>query len=149
MTATIRRGTATQAWQDLVRDAAAHRGRALDETCESHLVFVLLRHQRETRLLYRAHGIDWLDALHFAGTARTEALRDVGDRCLIVAGLFPELARRRHVSVDYYVDIGRAAYRTAADSGRRAYAALYEQLAVTFRELVQTLQAMRQLATGS
>lgn len=141
----FQQGTSTQLWQALVQEAGRHAGHPLDETRESYLVFVLLRFQRDAQLLSHTHGVDWLDALELAGTARGDALRDVGDRCLLVAGLFPDVAERRRVSVGYYIDIGRAAYQGVADAGRRATAALYEQLAASYRELVRTLAAMRRL----
>jgi len=108
-------------------------------------VFVLLRYQGDAWLLSHAQGLDWLDALNLIGSPRADALRDVGDRCLLVAGLFPGLAERRRVSVDYFIDIGRSAYLGVAGASRQAYAALYEQLARSYRELVVTLNAMRAL----
>ena len=75
---------------------------------------------------------------------QTFALR----QSLLVAGLFPDVAERRRVSVGYYIDIGRAAYQGVADAGRRATAALYEQLAQSYRELVRTLSAMRRLESA-
>lgn len=148
MIETFQHGTPMQLWQALVHEAGRRAGHPLDETRESYLVFVLLRFQRDAQLLSHTHGVDWLDALELAGTARGDALRDVGDRCLLVAGLFPDVAERRRVSVGYYVDIGRAAYQGVADAGRRATAALYEQLAASYRELVRTLSAMRRLESA-
>lgn len=148
MIETFQHGTPMQLWQALVHEAGQRTGHPLDETRESYLVFVLLRFQRDAQLLSHTHGVDWLDALELAGTARGDALRDVGDRCLLVAGLFPDVAERRRVSVGYYVDIGRAAYQGVADAGRRATAALYEQLAQSYRELVRTLSAMRRLESA-
>lgn len=145
MIETFQQGTPVQLWQALVHEAGQRAGHSLDEARESYLVFVLLRFQRDAQLLAHTHGVDWLDALELAGTARGDALRDVGDRCLLVAGLFPDVAERRRVSVGYYIDIGRAAYRGVAEAGRRATAALYEQLAASYRELVRTLAAMRRL----
>lgn len=145
MIETFQHGTPMQLWQALVQESALRAGHPLDQTRESYLVFVLLRFQRDAQLLAHTHGVDWLDALELAGTARGDALRDVGDRCLLVAGLFPDVAERRRVSVGYYIDIGRAAYQGVADAGRRATAALYEQLAASYRELVRTLAAMRRL----
>lgn len=142
---TLRHGTPVQLWQALVHEAGQRAGHPLDDTRESYLVFVLLRFQRDAQLLAHTHGVDWLDALELAGTARGDALRDVGDRCLLVAGLFPDVAERRRVNVGYYIDIGRAAYQGVADAGRRATAALYEQLAASYRELAHTLAAMRRL----
>jgi hypothetical protein len=63
-----------------------------------------------------------------------------------VAGLFPELAERRRVSVEYFMDIGRSAYQGVADVSRQAYAALYRQLSLSYRDLVGTLHAMRLLS---
>lgn len=139
----IRQGAAAALWQAVIREALAARGTALDESQESYLVFVLLRHQRDERLLARIQALEWLDAQAQAGRVRTEALRDVGDRCLLVAGLFPALARRRRVGVDYFVDLGRGAYQGVADAGRDAYADLFARLAVTYHELVATLQSVR------
>ena len=94
-------------------------------------------------LLARAQALDWLDAQSRCGTVRADALRDVGDRCLLIAGLYPGLAERRRVGIDYFVDLGRGAYFEVADASRNAYAALFEQLARSYRELVRTLRAMR------
>jgi hypothetical protein len=74
---------------------------------------------------------------------REQSLREVGDRCLLIAGLFPALAERRRVNVRYFMDIGRSAYLDIADTGRSAYAALFRQLAATYEELVCTLRAVR------
>ena len=141
----LRNGTPVELWQTLVQEACERTGRRLDESSESYLVFVLLRCQADHLLLSHAQGMDWLQALELAGRARADALRDVGDRCLLVAGLFPGLAERRQVSVDYFISIGRSAYQGVADATRQAYAELYEQLARGYRELVRTLNAMRTL----
>lgn len=146
MLETIRNGTPVEIWQGLVHDAYACTGVRLDESSESYLVFVLLRYQNDHHLLTHAHGMDWLLALEQIGSARTDALRDVGDRCLLVAGLFPGLAERRWVSVDYFIAIGRSAYQGVADATRQAYAALYGELAHHYGELVGTLSAVRGLS---
>lgn len=145
MSETIRKGTPAQVWQALVQEAGERAGRPLDEASESYLVFLLLRYQREPWLLAHIFGMDWMEAQTLVGSARTEGLRDVGDRCLVVAGLFPGLAERRRVSVDYFIDIGRSAYQGVADASRHAYATLYRQLSRRYRELVGTLDAMRSL----
>jgi len=146
MSEAIRTGTPAQIWQALVKEAGERNRWPLDETHESYLVFLLLRYQREPWLLSRVYGLDWMEALQQVGTARAESLREVGDRCLVVAGLFPELAERRRVSVEYFMDIGRSAYQGVADASRQAYAALYGQLSQSYRELVETLRAMRLLS---
>lgn len=139
----IRQGAAAELWQSLVREACARCGQTLGEAQESYLVFVLLRHQRDGHLLARTQALEWLDAQLRVGSARADALRDVGDRCLLIAGLFPALAQRRRVSVDYFIDLGRGAYQGVADSGRSGYAELFAQLADSYHHLVAALRGIR------
>lgn len=139
----LRHGAALELWQALVREAAGLRGQALDEAQEAYLVFVLLRYQREQGLLARTQALEWLHAQQQTGRLRADALRDVGDRCLLIAGLFPGLAQRRRVSTDYFIDLGRGAYAEVADCGRSASAELFAQLAAGYAGLVAILRAMR------
>ncbi|RPE75822.1 hypothetical protein [Vulcaniibacterium tengchongense] len=142
----VRQGAPAELWQALVREAAARVGEPLDEPRESYLVFVLLRHQRDEQLLARTQALEWLHAQALPGSERSDALRDVGDRCLLIAGLYPGLAERRRVSVDYFIELGRGAYLGVAEAGRSGYATLFERLAGSYRELVRTLRAVRREA---
>ena len=139
----MRQGASAELWQALVHEAGERAGFALDESRESYLVFVLLRHQGDGHLLARTQALDWLHAQAQSGSVREESLREVGDRCLLIAGLFPSLAERRRVNVRYFMDIGRSAYLGIADTGRSAYAAMFRQLATSYEELVCTLRAVR------
>lgn len=141
--ATIRQGAAAELWQAAIREACRQRGTDLDEAEESYLVFVLLRHQRDAQLLARIQALDWLQAQQQVGRTRADALRDVGDRCLLVAGLFPALARRRRVGLDYFIDLGRGAYQGVAEAGRDGYAELFARLAASYRDLVAVLHGLR------
>lgn len=143
MAGSVRQGAPMELWQALVREAGERAGEPLDEQRESYLVFVLLRHQRDAQLLARIQALEWLHAQSLAGQQHRDALRDVGDRCLLIAGLYPKLAERRRVGVDYFIELGRGAYLGVADTGRSAYAALFEQLARGYHGLVRTLRAMR------
>ena len=142
MIETLHRGAPAELWQAMVREAGERTGHALDEDCESYLVFVLLRYQRESQLLSHTQALDWLHAQAQTGQLRADALRDVGDRCLLVAGLYPGLAQRRRVDVDYFVGLGRGAYMGVAEASRAAYAQLFEHLARAYRQLVRTLSAL-------
>lgn len=139
----VRQDVPVGVWQALVQEAGERAGCALDASRESYLVFVLLRHQRDGQLLSRTQALDWLAAKTHTGAMREQSLREVGDRCLLIAGLFPALAERRRVNVRYFMDIGRSAYLDIADTGRSAYAALFRQLAATYEDLVCTLRAVR------
>lgn len=139
----LRQGTQSELWQALVREGAQARGIALDEHEESYLGFVLIRHLRDAQFAAHTLALDWLVAQEERAQARADALRDVGDRCLLVAGLYPQLADRRRVTPDYFVDLGSGAYAGVADVARAGYAQLFAQLAHAFARLVAVLRAMR------
>ena len=141
--ATIQQGAAAALWQAAVREAETRSATPLGETQESYLVFVLLRHQNDPELLARVQALEWLRAQECTGRTRADALRDVGDRCLLIAGLYPALAQRRRVSVDYFTTLGRGAYRDVAEACRNAYADLFAQLAAHYDALVQVLRGLR------
>ena len=112
----FRQGAPAELWQALVHEAGQRLGRPLDESRESYLVFVLLRYQADGYLLSRTQALAWLHAQEQVGRARADALREVGDGCLLIAGLFPGVAARRRVSLDYFIDLGRGAYYEVAET---------------------------------
>jgi hypothetical protein len=128
----LRTGAATQLWFELVREGESRMHLRLPDEVESYLVFVLQRHQHDARLGGRTIALECLHGLELAGQARTDALRDVGDRCLLIAGLFPRLARRRNVPPGYYAALGQAAYAEVAVLARAGYRELFAQLARRF-----------------
>ncbi|MFO3705583.1 hypothetical protein ACI6Q5_11465 [Xanthomonas codiaei] len=138
----FKQGAPAELWQALVREAGERTARPLDESREHYLVFVLLRFQRDAHLLSRTQALAWLHAQEQVGSLRADLLRDVGDGCLLIAGLFPGVAQRRRLSVDYFIDLGRGAYSEVADT-RCSDAGLFAQLAGSYRELVRILAALR------
>ncbi len=136
----------TALWLDLVRESAQRAGVTLDEELESHLVFVLMRHLGDAGLGARVLALDYLEALLAQGSQRTRALRETGDRCLLIAGLFPEQAQRRRVSPGYFLDLGITAYTAEAELVGKALAALYRHLAAAFTALVRALVELRRLS---
>ena len=139
----LEQGTPLALWQDLVLQGEATAGVRLSETTESYLVFLLMQHLRDGALAGRTLALEWLAALDRVGTARAEQLREVGDRSLLIAGLYPGLAERRRVGPAYYVRIGELAYDGAADVSRRSERPLFAELAATVRPLVRVLAALR------
>ncbi|CAD2253414.1 hypothetical protein QSH46_008800 [Xanthomonas arboricola pv. juglandis] len=138
----FKQGAPAELWQALVREAGQRIAQPLDESREHYLVFVLLRLQRDAQLFSRTQALAWLHAQDQIGSLRADALRDIGDQCLLIAGLFPGIAQRRRLSVDYFIELGRGAYFEVADT-RYSDAGLFAQLAATYRELVRTLAALR------
>lgn len=138
----IRQGTAVELWQALLAEGEARAGCALGEQVQGYLVFALLRHLRDQRLLGRVLALEWLDAHERGGAWRLDGLRDVGDRCLLIAGLFPNQAERRRVGADYFIDLGRSAYGSAAGAASAGYSPLFERLVEAYRAMVRVLLAL-------
>lgn len=135
-------GGAVAVWHELVREGEARAAVRLPELAEAYLVFLLMRHLRDGSLAARTMALDWLQALELDGRVRSDALRDVGDRCLLIAGWYPRLAERRRVTPGYFEAIGRSAYADAADAARGAGEAdLFTLLAGSYRGLVRVLAA--------
>lgn len=83
---------------------------------------------------------------------RVRQLKDVGDTSLYVSGFFADSLQRKLVDVDYYIDMGGAAYGRLSASVRgtlqgRALSAVFAELAEKFREFVDVLTEIR--ASGS
>jgi len=78
------------------------------------------------------------------GNSRLRRLRNLGDRALFTAGFFGDSLNRSVVDLDYYGDVGRAAYGNLADSLARqlhekTWPGLYAELAQRFHEFVDVL----------
>lgn len=136
---------ATALWHDLVREAQRRGAASLDDEIEAYLVFLLMRHLRDAGLGGHVLALDYFAALDDAGVSRRDNLRDVGDRCLLIAGLYPQQAQRRLVSLRYFFDLGSRAYADLADAARAAYAELFRRLAATFGRLVRVLVEVRRI----
>jgi hypothetical protein len=79
---------------------------------------------------------------------RNAMLRRVGDTSLFVAGFLGDGFARKLVDVDYYIDMGGAAYGRLSDNVRgtrdgRAFGTVFAELAEKFRDFVDVLAEIR------
>lgn len=130
-------------WTDLVREAESDAATRLDEELESYLVFLLMAHTRDVQLHARLFAVDFLLAHAASGSLRRQELREVGDRCLLLAGLYPEQARQRLVDIGYFLELGRRSYRELSTALRAGFADLYDHLAEAFARLARVLMELR------
>lgn len=73
------------------------------------------------------------------GAQRLRRMRALGDRALFVAGFFGDSLSRSLVDLDYYADVGRAAYADLACALDPAWAALFGELAGRWGTFVDVL----------
>lgn len=103
--------TITATWVKFVKTGEEHSGIGLNEELESFLVFSLIRHTKRTDLFCRELGVEYLRAsTQLTGKNKECLLQEVGDRGLLLAGLYHERHRRLNVSSSYFSDMGRLAY---------------------------------------
>lgn len=141
----VTNSTSTTQWQDLVTEASQTCRISLTEDIESYLVFLLMRFSCSPQIASKVMALEFLETLNSNGVQKSQALRDVGDQCLLYSGLFPGRARRRRVRVSYYVNIGKSAYLSLAEFGRKSENNLFTNLANSFVPLMDILQSMREV----
>ncbi|MDF1756735.1 MAG: hypothetical protein P1U74_00305 [Legionellaceae bacterium] len=130
-------------WYALVNEAQASTQLALNEDTESYLVFLLQRFSQNPQLAESIIAIDFLESMAANNSKQIEQLKVVGDKSLLLCGLFPGIATRRSLSVDYYADMGQAAYLSVSELQKKSSANLFLELSEHFGRMKNILQAMR------
>ena len=134
--------TDTSQWHALVNEAQALTRLVLNESTESYLVFLLMRFSQSTQLIESVIAMDFLESMHAPGRRQIDLLRAVGDKSLLFCGLFPGMAMKRHVRLDYFSEMGQAAYLSVGELQESESADLYFQLSAQFITMQHILQAM-------
>ncbi len=134
--------TDTCQWYALVNEAQERSQLILCESTESYLVFLLMRFTSGAEWLDSLLAMDFFESAQYPGQLQLEKLKELGDKSLLFSGLFPGIAEKRRVSINYFVDMGQSAYFAVSqleedDSG------LYVRLSEQFPSLQRILQAMR------
>ena len=137
--------TPTAQWYSLVCEAETASNIFLDEELQSYLVFLLMRFLDKPGMAGKIMALDYIESMLSSGQRKEEKLRDVGDVCLIHAGLFPERAKRKRVSEQYFIDLGCGAYQQLSVVVENQIADLYYRLSQSFLPLRDLLQTMSKL----
>jgi hypothetical protein len=150
-------------FKDSVADAMEKQGVAADDHTAYYVVNLLTLFARSEKLYDRrtdgpgAPPLALLLAEAAAAPdpqARNVVLQRVGDTSLFVAGFFQDAFARKLVDVDYYIEIGGAAYGSLSTSVRgtvrgRAFGGVFAELAAKFREFVDVLAEIRDSARAA
>lgn len=112
-------------FSELVKEGFDRRKMQVIPRAEDYLVN-LLQHYLETRNLFEPPVDErgqktpqtlaemYLIAAQLDSSAKIEQLKKLGDRSLYISGYFGESLKGKIVDVDYYVEMGGAAYRDLA-----------------------------------
>ncbi len=144
-------------FQDLVSEACARRKIKTIPIAQSYLAELLEfyiptanlfdefddtgRWKRETL------AETFLKAQNAEHRTRGEMLKKLGDRSLYISGFFGDSLQRKLVDVDYYADMGCAAYASlASDVNEDMVSRLYKEFASRFLEFADVLTEISLLA---
>lgn len=141
--------TDTAQWLALVTEAQASSQIQLHEELESYLVFMLMRFMGKPEMAASILGLEFLTGANSCGQQRYDQLRDVGDKCLLVSGLFPGRAERKRVRLSYFVKLGQSAYSTLSLSEESKGGELFGELSDRFVHMRDVLYAIRALSPDS
>jgi hypothetical protein len=144
-------------FKDSVADAMEKQGVDADDHTSYYVVNMLTLFARSEKLYERSGDGPGPQPLALlladAAEARDQQSRNlvlqyVGDTSLFVAGFFQDGFARKLVDIDYYIDIGGAAYGSLSANVRRtiqgrAFGGVFEELARKFREFVDVLAEIR------
>ncbi|MDQ8039176.1 MAG: hypothetical protein REH83_02090 [Rickettsiella sp.] len=133
-------------WQALVKDAESTSHLTLNIELESYLVFLLNRFNQRPDIVNCVLATEFLTGLEKKPTEQRDCLREVGDKCLLFAGFFPEQAEKRRVKIKYFIELGRTAYVQVASLSKTHSASLYHSLSCGFISLMEILHAIRGLS---
>ncbi len=132
--------TSTALWHDVVVKAEETCAVVLKEELESYLVFLLMRYTNKPEIMKQIIALEFLEGFNSTHAKQLIALQDVGDKCLLFAGLYPHIADTRLVRISYFVNMGQAAYVRISRKSNDLYASLSTQ----FVSLMDILQSIRQ-----
>lgn len=132
-------------FQTVLREAIAKHDVKLGAVTESYLVNLLAEktvvHGDDEPLGFKLAQADTAEPLE-----RVRLLKETGDTALYVCGFFAESLSRRLVSVEYYMDLGAAAYRRLVRCEKligELVRGVFQELAAHFPRLVEVLGEAR------
>lgn len=137
--------TASAQWHALLTEAENCARIVLPEALKSYLIFLLTRFATDTRLPSVIAAEEFLATFELDGQQRQEKLRDVGDTCLLFAGLFPQRAEKRRVKISYFVELGQSSYCVLSQLKQTSLAQLFAELSHSFVAMMDVLLNCRQL----
>jgi len=137
-------------WQALVAEAEVKTGYEFEENVENYLVLTLDHYTRKGNIASVVIAIDFLEGTNIEKPRDGLLLREVGDQCLLISGLFPERVLKKNVSLNYLIGMGQQAYLALTDTRLKANfdPELYQKLSCNFVGLMDLLNAMRHCPPG-
>lgn len=142
--------TPTALWHTLLFEAQHHSKLYINnQEIEAYLVLLLIRFSTDLSIASSVLGLEFLESYQKSTSLQHHyQLREVGDKCLLFSGLFPERAKRHRVKSSYFIKLGQLAY-SELSLHPVENSAIFVQLCSEFYKLTNVLQHMRSSAHPS
>lgn len=142
--------TPEQHFSEVVKEACKNRQVKTQPDVEIYLV-QLLRHYVDSSNLHKHRDTFaelYLKAMNSENHEKKELMRVVADRSLYLTGFFADSLHRKIVDIDYYADIGAAAYSNLhAWTRETPLAGVYQTFSKRFMEFVEVLNYISEKST--
>ena len=138
-------------WLNLILNAESHAGYELEHNLKKYLMLTLEHYTTELTLPNSIIAVKYMEALNLTGTKQFLELRNIGDQCLLISGLFPDRLLKKNISLDYTITIGKQSYsQLASQNNNHPWdKALFLELQQHFMGLVDILHFMRTNASSN
>ena len=134
-------------WYTLILEAEQKTSLVLNDKIESYTIFLLIRFTERAEFAKSVIAIDFLKTLNLKGQQQRNELQILGDKCLLLSGLFPEIATKKRVNVNYFMSMGQNAYQQLYYlESYRDNDQIYGQLTESFPMITKVLGAMRDIS---
>jgi hypothetical protein len=130
-------------FHELLTSTIKNQGLDTSEPTECYLVNLLSNFTKQS-LDDEPLALKMATAVFSSPDERARYLKDIGDQSLYVSGFFSESLQRKLVDVDYYIQMGGAAYGELARYFRgyrrsEVFGAVYDELGQKFPRFVDVL----------
>jgi len=132
-------------WYNIIQFAQQQSGYDLEESLEHYLILTLDSFTTRTDLGSNIIAVDFLQYCDAQCSFDINCLRNTGDQCLILSGLFPERMQTKNIPGEYLINIGTSAYDIISKikNFRVFDKDLFAKLRDNFMGLITTLQFIR------
>ena len=126
-------------WRNLLDEAQRKCQASLPDVLFYYVASLLERYVDHPEIAERILAEAYLQANHLRQYERQLSLQMLGDECLLYAGFFPQQTQKKHVAINYFIQLGQSAYLMIS----RCKKDLYDELASQFVLLTDILQTAR------
>lgn len=132
----------TQAqWYNVLCDLQEETSTQLPSEIEHYLLLTLINTTQDISILDSFLSQDLLNAV--GDPYKPERWQDLGDKCLILGGFFPEWTNRRVRSEAFIANLGKLGYSQASLQHFGANQKIFEYLHHHYDEIVEFLNNMK------